>query len=90
MINDNLPSPTNTLEFAFTSVNYLFGVFVVAIIIGEVREYYVTCNFKSIVRYLLLFLFIVQCVLQSIQQDGHFLVAKGQLFHDGSKWDHHH
>lgn len=38
VINDNLPSPTNTLEFAFTAVNYLFGVFVVAIIIGEVRN----------------------------------------------------
>ena len=38
VINDNLPLPTNTLEFAFTAVNYLFGVFVVAIIIGEVRN----------------------------------------------------
>lgn len=36
VINDNLEAPINTFEHAFTAVNYLFGVFVVAIIIGEV------------------------------------------------------
>lgn len=36
VINDNLEAPIKTYEHAFTSVNYLFGVFVVAIIIGEV------------------------------------------------------
>ena len=55
VINDNLPSPTNTLEFAFTSVNYLFGVFVVAIIIGEVRNYGVTYIIKNISAVVLIY-----------------------------------
>ena len=36
VINDNLAEPLNRFEYAFTAVNYLFGVFVVATIIGEV------------------------------------------------------
>ena len=70
VINDNLPSPTNTLEFAFTSVNYLFGVFVVAIIIGEVRNYGVTC-IKSI--FVTILIYCAMCSSET-QQYGHSCV----------------